>query len=270
MAQKIDLHKLEQSVRDYIESRRSLVDTFVANHFDLNESVLFHKQSAKIDLIKHPLNVLLSAPIVAFKKIMHWLEYQGLHWPEHFLHKLNHILQTGYDKKIEKIILTELFEIDRQSYINDKNLETKLSEEIADYLERRAAFTDLSASVFMLISGWLFAGKLTSSILFIGEKIAHSYAKKKAVSNFFLGEGVGSVFYGIFPAQASPQQIFTATLILAIFFVLLAYLANVMSDPLQKKLGLQHKKLHRALDSLEIKMLVYIDRHYRKSSGAGR
>ena len=262
---KVDVPELEQSVRDYIESRRNLVDNFVHKHFELEESIRFHKESARIDLIKHPLNVLLSVPLVFIRKIMHWLEYQGFHWPEILLHKLNHTMQTGYDKRIEKVILAELFEIETQTYLNDKKLEAKLSEEISDYLDRRAAFTDFSTSVVMLICGWLFAGKLTSSIIVIGERVAQAFAKKQAISNFFLGKDVGRVFYGIFPAHATTSQIITATLALGFIFVLIAYAANIFSDPLQKRLGLQHKKLHRALDSLEMKMLIYIDRQYRKS-----
>jgi hypothetical protein len=62
---------------------------------------------------------------------------------------------------------------------------------------------------------------------------------------------VGSLWYGIFPAAASPLLVGGVTGgLLAVSSIAVAF-AGILADPLQRKLGLHQHHLHRLIDALE-------------------
>jgi hypothetical protein len=66
-----------------------------------------------------------------------------------------------------------------------------------------------------------------------------------------LGASAGSLWYGLFPAAASPLLVGGITGgLLALTSVASAF-AGIIADPVQKGLGLHQRRLHRLIDAVE-------------------
>jgi hypothetical protein len=94
----------------------------------------------------------------------------------------------------------------------------------------------------------------------MGKKLARTHAHKKAVSHFFLGRKVGSVFYQAFPVAPSKTEIMVATAIVVFALSALTLVTVVFSDPVQHRLGIHRRQLLKLLDSLESKMVLLAHR----------
>ena len=72
-----------------------------------------------------------------------------------------------------------------------------------------------------------------------------------AVASFPLGASAGSLWYGLFPAAASPLLVGSITGgLLALTSVASAF-AGIIADPVQKSLGLHQRRLRRLIDAVE-------------------
>jgi hypothetical protein len=131
-----------------------------------------------------------------------------------------------------------------------------VKKEIEIFLASRALASDLAGTFTTLLIGRLFFGDYSLGVVDMGKRIAGQIARDRAASNFFLGTGVGSAFYSIFPPAPSFSQVLTSVFLLGILVTLSSYLASALSDPVRKKLGLQHLKLNILLDNLEAALIL--------------
>jgi hypothetical protein len=92
--------------------------------------------------------------------------------------------------------------------------------------------------------------KLTPGTLTLGPVIATALAQQAAVASFPLGAGLGGVWYGMFPATPSAALVTGATGALVLLTASTAAFAGVVSDPVQRALGLHQRRLHRLIDAL--------------------
>jgi len=126
----------------------------------------------------------------------------------------------------------------------------------------------LTSSVITLLAGRLFFGDGSLNVFGLGSRIARKMAHDNAADNFFLGKGLGSVFYKVVPVEPSKTQIFLATLGVGLLLTGFSLFAAVMSDPLRKKLGLHKKKLSTLLQNLEERLFLIIKDEIKQSCSA--
>lgn len=91
----------------------------------------------------------------------------------------------------------------------------------------------------------------TPGVMTLGPALAAALAQQAAVASFPLGASAGSLWYGIFPAAASPVLIGGVTGGLLAVSSIAAAFAGILADPVQRKLGLHQRRLHRLIDALE-------------------
>ena len=277
----------EECVNQYIADRKEHIIPFVKRHFSLQQTIAIQKQTFLRDVFANPLNSLWSIPYLTLKKIIETLDKQG--WRQFTIHfsKIPSGIKTGYQKEIETIVANEflrwssdgdiqaneLLKIMHAHPILKKTLfsETEIvlpvnlefCEVLENYSSSRASVADLAGSLLTLAAGWLYFGDKSLGILGIGDRLARRMAKDKAASQFFLGKGIGSSFYTMFPPQPTSSQIFLSTLTVGALLTVVSLIASALSDPLRKKMGLHERKLNALLDDLETNLLVHFKRRLK-------
>jgi hypothetical protein len=92
--------------------------------------------------------------------------------------------------------------------------------------------------------------QLTAGTLTLAPVIAAALAQQAAIASFPLGASLGGIWYGLFPAPPSAALVVGVGGGLALLTATTAAFAGVLSDPLQRALGLHQRRLHRLVDAL--------------------
>jgi hypothetical protein len=79
-------------------------------------------------------------------------------------------------------------------------------------------------------------------------------AQHFAIVSFPLGATLGSLWYGIFAARPSSSLVAGTTAGLMALGAVLTAFAGVISDPLQRALGVHQRRLHRLIDALALQL----------------
>lgn len=271
---------LEECVDQYVADCRHRVDRFVAQHYSIQETLAWQKQSLVSDLLCHPLNALWAIPSLFLKKLIEVPVKLGWRAGADLIGILPTGFKTRYQKEMERLITRELLEwplviedrttspngflghIERHKHLGPLLKAHVLSGEIlielsdiraiiAAHSSSRSVILDSIATVATLATGWLVFGDHSLSISGIGEKLARDRAKDKAASTFILGSGLGSAFYSVFPPNPSFWEIAGMTLLVGLFITAISLLVGLLSDPCLKRIGFQHSQLNLLIDAVE-------------------
>jgi hypothetical protein len=85
----------------------------------------------------------------------------------------------------------------------------------------------------------------------LGPALAAAVAQQTAILSFPLGSTLGGLWYGAFPAAASPALVAGLTGGLMLGAAALSAFAGLIADPLQRRLGLHRRRLERLVAALE-------------------
>jgi hypothetical protein len=251
----------DDKITEYIEGRRALVDSFVARNFEMSSILKIPRNRLAKDFVRHLANSVVVLPYLALREAAQWLEKLG--WD--YLYKKTKALSPGFKTSLEiefeNLIYEQLFELAKSQGQDDSfglsaHLREKLHEGLHAWVYRRATWIDLVSSVLIWLTGLLVFDDLRLGILGIGSKIAGWWSYRQSASEFFLGEGMGRVFYGVFPPNPSSFQVALFTVIFMGIISVISFGFTLVLDPVQKKLGLHQRNLHKLLDDLEVKLLL--------------
>lgn len=277
------LAAVSAGTRRYFADRRARVPAFVDAHFSVRGTMALHRAAVGWDIARAPLNLSLAAPQVAMRlaaiaaaRLGAWRVARALRRPL--------ILQTAVAREIEWLIHTELLELPfregGRSFPRDALAETILTEPpvaaaieaalseiatrgdepgfrerlrhaIGEYAVSRAAAAEITTGLLSLGAGAVALNKLTPGAASLGPTLAGIMAQQAAVASFPLGGWFGGVYYGLFPVAPSVGLIATTTGGLMIAATTFAAFAGVISDPIQRALGLHEARIIRMIDTLE-------------------
>jgi hypothetical protein len=267
----------------YVASRHERVPGFVDRHFSLIGSLRLHRQALGLDLVRAPANVILMLPYlgmqvggVALRRLgarhaarrlssrtlfLNTDVARELTWRLH-----SELLELPYDDgrhRSDKDALTEAILADprvaaavdvlaavARRHADDPDRQARLRRLLESYAGTRAAAADLVNNVLLASAGMAAFQKLTPGTLTLGPVIAAALAHQAAVASFPLGASLGGIWYGLFPATPSVALVAGATGGLVLLTATTAAFAGVISDPLQRALGLHQRRLHRLIDAL--------------------
>ena len=119
------------------------------------------------------------------------------------------------------------------------------------YTRTRAAAAEITTSLLALSTGAAVLHQATPGMMSLGPALAAALAQHAAVASFPLGATAGSMWFGIFPAAVSPVLLVGVTGGLLAIGAVAAAFAGILADPLQRKLGIHQRRLHRLIDTLE-------------------
>jgi hypothetical protein len=278
----------------YFEACRARIDDFVDRNFSLGGSVRLHRHALGWDLLKSPANVALAVPQVGLKLGAAAARGLGRRRTAEALERRDLFLDTAVARELRWRIMTDLL---RQPFRDgareakedglaeailahprvqellveagrvaaarqdDPEFRARMTAALAGYAGTRAAAAEITTGLITLGTGAMAFQKATPGAIALGPVIAGTLAQSSAISSFPLGATAGGLWYGVFPAQASPFLVAGATAgVLGVAAIATAF-AGIISDPVQRALGLHRRRLAALVDSLE--------RAFRRTDDAG-
>ena len=270
--------------RRYFESRREMVDAFVDRHFSFSGSLSMHRKAIGWDMLKVPANIALAVPQLAAKLVAAGAKVVGAERVSEYLGSRQLVFDTDVGNEIEWLVITELLELpfrqgDRVSHrdaladtiLSAPELQARLHEALATigrkgddavfrerleetletYAGTRVAAAEIATSLMTLGAGAVTVQQVTPGVMSLGPALAAALAQNAAVASFPLGAGAGGLWYGLFPAAVSPVLVGGVTGGLLAATSVASAFAGIIADPIQKGLGLHHRRLHRLIDAVE-------------------
>jgi uncharacterized protein DUF6635 len=282
--QRLNEEEARQAVTDaanrYFQSRRERVDEFVRRHFSLSGSLVLHRALGG-DIIKAPLNIVLAVPNFAVK--IGAFVARAVR-ARRFLDSRRILFETAVGREIEWLIMTELLELPyRQAgrlaqkdalaefILDTPQIRTALNEAMemigrragdpqfreqleratSYYVDTRAAAAEISTALLALGAGAVAIKEITPGALVLGPAIATIMAQQAAITSFPLGATLGRLWYAAFPVAASPGLIASVTGGLVAAGAIAAAFSGVVTDPIQRRIGLHRRRLLRLIDAVE-------------------
>jgi len=278
---------VEDGISRYFASRRDRVPAFVDRYFSASGALRMHRAALGWDLLKAPANVTLAAPEIVLR-LTERLARRHAPRIASGLHRRHLLLPTAVSRRIEWLIATELLEVPfrqgervatrdalAETILADPRLDARIRETLESvgrrgddpefrerlasallaYAGSRAAASEIATSLATLGAGALTLKQLTPGVVTLGPSLAAVMAQQAAIASFPLGAGLGGLWYTVFPAAPSLLLISGLTGGLMLAAATLAAFAGVLTDPVQRRLGLHRKRLLRMLDALERQML---------------
>ncbi len=282
-------YAVEGGIGRYIESRKKKVPDFTSRHFSLKGALKLHRHAFGMDIIKAPANILWAVPLIAVRGTSSVLKRFGAEKISTALDKMPQGFLTDVQKEINWLIFTELLELpfkqgarefnkadslfaeivsdstignaiqEYLSEINRKKLEDpnfkfKLEQNLAEYATGRTAASELAGNIITLAAGAALH-EVTPGAIAAGSAVASTIAQQIAISHFWLGSTLGSLYYSVFPVAASPGLIILSTGSLMAILAIITNFSGILTDPLQLKLGIHQKRLIKFIDALEAELL---------------
>ncbi|HDR27964.1 DUF6635 family protein [Rhodovulum sp.] len=122
---------------------------------------------------------------------------------------------------------------------------------LSEYGGTRSAMAEVTTALGALGAGAFAFHALTPGMLSLAPGLAAVLAQQAAIAAFPLGGLMGSAWYGLVPAAASPLLMAGVALGLFASGALAAAFAGVIADPVQAAPGLHERRLNRLIDAME-------------------
>ena len=270
---------VRDAVQRHIESRRRRIDSFVDRHFTFGGSVALHWRALGWNLLRAPANLFLAGPALAVQLITWAARRGGMVRVAAWLAGSRLLLQTEVAREIEWLVATELLEIPCrwQNRVSDRDAlaETILADEraaallvvpagadpdfrrrlaaaaVESYLGSRTATAEIATGFVAAGLGILVVKQTTPGLVTLSSALAAMIAQQMAIAAFPFGASLGGLWYSLFPATAGPELLTATTAGVFLGGAMLAAFFGVVTDPLQRRLGLHRARLQRLLQILE-------------------
>jgi len=280
------------AVRDgiarYAVERHARVDAFVDRHFSLRGAVRLHRAALGWDIARAPLNLLMAGPQVGLQVASIGARRLGAPVLSNRLRRRHLVQQTAVAREVAWRLHTELLELPirdgKRAATRDALAETivadprlmatlrpmlaaigvagrdptmrkRIDAAVAGYATTRAAAAEITTSLLSLGTGAAALSKLTPGAVTLAPALAGMLAQQAAVASFPLGSGLGSLWYAAFPVAPSVALLAGLTGGLMTGAAVVAAFAGIVADPVQRKLGLHQRRLHKLIDALEHQLL---------------
>jgi hypothetical protein len=272
-----------EAMRGYFRERRARIAPFVERHFSVVGAAALHRKALGWDVLRAPANLVLAVPYAGAKLAAAGLGAVGARRAAGRLRSLRLLLQTDVGQEIRWLVVTELLELPYQvggrasrdalaeailsdprvealaqqalaaigPHGNDAAFRARLEGALTTYAESRAAAAEIATTLTLLGAGAFGVHQVTPGVMTLGPALAAAIAQQTAILSFPLGSTLGGLWYGAFPAAASPALVAGLTGGLMLGAAALSAFAGLIADPLQRRLGLHRRRLERLVAALE-------------------
>lgn len=269
---------------DYFVSRRTMIDTFVARHFTWPGTLRLHSAALGWDILRAPLNVLLSPFLILTRLAALICRRVGLRATGDWLARRRILLRTSVGRRVETLILAELLGVplDRSASARDPStlaravlaapqfreairaraspdeadrLGRRIAGALGEYAGSRSAVAEITVALCALVLGALVFRALTPGMVSMAPGVADAIARSTAIASFPLGQTLGGVWYGLFSPEAASWLVGVTVAGLIMLGSVFAAFAGVFADPVQSWLGIHRRRLDRLLVNLETELI---------------
>ncbi len=275
---------VREAARQYFAARHARVGAFVDRHFGVRGAAAIHRHALGWDIVRAPVNLALAVPGLGLKIAAVGVRRLGAHRAGAWLGSRKLMLDTAVGREIQWQIITDLLELpcrigerssDRDAlqdailampriesalrltlaelgrHSDEAGFRERLEAAMLTYAGTRAAAAEITTSLLALSTGAAMLHQATPGMMSLGSALAGALAQHAAVASFPLGVTAGGLWFGAFPAAVSPVLLVGVTGGLLAVGAVAAAFAGVVADPLQRRLGIHQRRLHRLLDTLE-------------------
>ncbi len=269
---------------EYFETRRAKVDGFVARHFTWPGTLWLHGAALGWDILRAPLNVLLS-PVLVLTRIAAYLSRRaGWRGVGDWLARRRILLRTSVARRVEALIVTDLLELpfDAGAAAHDSSalaravlaapqfremiraradpaeaeaLGQRIAGALGEYACTRSAVAEMTTALCVILVGALLFQALTPGMISMAPDVANAMARRTAIAEFPMGKTIGGMWHGMFGVGASPRLVGATVAVLVMIGSVVAAFAGVLADPVQVRLGIHRRRLGRLIDTLEVEFL---------------
>lgn len=279
---------VDAAIGRYIAARRASVPEFVDRHFSLDGALQIHRHAVGLDLVRAPLNIVASIATAGKKIAAASMRRAGAEAAADRFDRRNLFLGTDVGRQIEWHIYTDLlklpFEQSKKVWIrsserdalseeilkdprvearvaemlaalgkraDDVAFRKRLTEAMGEYVGSRAAASDITNALFATATGLAAYHQFTPGAAALSGAVAASLTKSAAISSFWAGPWLGGLYYGAIGVSTPPALFATVFAGVLIPMAALTAFAGVVSDPVQRRLGVHQKRLNRLIDTVE-------------------
>ena len=275
---------LEHAIERYIAARHERVTAFVDRHFGLIGALRLHRHALGLDLLRAPANVLLVVPYLSMQLGGATLRRLGARHAARRLSSRTPFLDTDVARELTWRLYSELLElpyddgrrrsdkdalaaaimadarvaaaVDRlatlaKGHAHDSDRQARLRHLLESYASTRAAAADLVNNVLLASAGMAAFQQLTGG---------HAHARPRdrggacpaGRDREFSRSARAWAASGTVCSRRHPQPPWSPARRagLVLLTATTAAFAGVISDPLQRALGLHQRRLHRLIDAL--------------------
>ncbi len=270
------------AARAHFAEVRARIDDFARQRFGPRGTLGLHRAALGLDLLRAPVNVLLAPVHVAISLLALVAGRVRLRAVSTWLRERRVLLDTDVGRTVEARVATELLGLRLPPGPQDEAalaramlsppalaglaerarppaaasaLGRRMARALHDYAGTRGAVAEATTALATLVTGAIVFRTLTPGLVSMAPSVAGVLSRDAAVSRFPFGETLGSVWYTAFPATVS-SLMFGLTLVgLMMLGAVFAAFAGLLADPLQVRLGIHRRRLHRLVDALEAEAL---------------
>lgn len=239
------------AIRAYAAACRARVPGFAARHFGWGGAVRLHRTALGLDLIRAPFNVMMVAPTLLLRILTWATGRSGFERVSAWLAKRNLFVETALARRVADLVLGELLQADRDETALPPAWHGRARSLIAEYVAVRHAAAEFGAGFLAILIGLVSLHALTPSAITMGPLLAQELAQREAIQGFWLGTGLGSLWYAWFPPEIGLVRTIGVTAAAMACFALIATFIGVLVDPLLHAVGLHRRRLRQLVDTLE-------------------
>ncbi len=263
----------------YFSGIRTQIDMFVTRQFKLRGTLDLHKAAIGWDILRAPINVILSPVLVTIRLLALLCRIVRLKRAGAWLRTRRILLRTDVASCVETSVVRDLLKIPlpngnahssaelsrailaapqfrdtfrSRSNVSEINaLAERIAATIAEYSSARSAISDITTAIIAVFIGALVFQTVTPGMISIAPKLANTIAFETAVANFPLGQTAGSFWYNSFSPNTSPWLVAVNVAGLLMLGSIIGAFAGIIADPVQSRLGIHRRRLLKFIDAVE-------------------
>lgn len=230
--------------------RDSEIRRFLRARYGFRGTLALHRAALPWDMLRAPVNVTLSplfllvrmgaklAALGRMPRLAAWLAGRRI------------FLASDLSRQLEADLRAFV------AHLADRGLapratEAEIEAAIQAHAETRNAVAEITTSLIVLAAGLLMFHRATPGVISLAEPVARLRAQAQAIEDFALGNWVGRMWYGAFPAELSTAELLLTGLLLTVAASLVTTFAGLLADPVQLWTGIHRRRLARMLDRLD-------------------
>lgn len=230
--------------------RETEVRRFVRARFGPRGTWALHRHALGLDLLRAPVNVMLSPVFLLTRLAVPVLRRLGAPGAADWLARRRIFLASDLSRHIARDLTGFIADLDRQG-IGPKAPPEAVARASAYYAETRNAVSEITTSVLVLLAGLVLFHRATPGVISLAGPLADLRAQSQAVADFALGSWAGGLWYGLFPRELSTLEVIATGVGLAVLASVATTFAGLIADPLQLAAGTHRRRIMRLLGRLD-------------------
>ncbi|CAM3298372.1 hypothetical protein SAMN04488021_10760 [Paracoccus aminovorans] len=230
--------------------RETEVRRFVRARYGLRGTLSLHRHALGLDLLRAPVNVMLSPLFLLTRLAAPILRRLRLARAADWLSRRQIFLKSDIARRIEADLAGLIDDLAAKGLAPAAPPET-VARAVADYAETRNAVSEITTSALVAAAGLLLFHRATPGVISLAGPVAQLRAQAQAVEDFALGSWVGRMWYGAFPTQLSTLDLVLTGVVLAVLASVVTTFAGLVADPLQRASGTHRRRIMRLLQRLD-------------------